>query len=295
MQKNLSSIVKFLGYASGAAANNIDCALGPWYLYYHQNIFSKITTKVEWVNIFEASSVESGISVMPVVKDLSWQLGEAVANLAENEERFCVFGGDHSSAIGTWSGYAFAKRKYGDIGLIWIDAHMDCHTPYTSETKNIHGMPLAHLLGHGDAQLIHVLDDKPALKPENICLIGVRSYESGEAKLLKSLGVKIFFIDEVHKLGIAKVLSLAYQHVSKNTCAVGVSLDLDGIDPIDAPGVGCPVDNGIKGNELIKALRTEINSKNIMAAEIVEYNPIKDIDKKTAKLAVDLFDAIYGK
>lgn len=294
MKKNLLPVVKLLGYASGAAANNIDCALGPWYLYYHQELFTKLNTKVEWDNIFEATSVERGLNVMPVVKDLSLQLGEAVAKFAAQDQKFCVLGGDHSSAIGTWSGYAHAKRNFGDIGLIWIDAHMDCHTPYTSETKNIHGMPLAHLLGHGDKQLISILDDKPALKPENLCLIGARSYESGEAKLLKSLGVKIFFIDEVHKLGITEVLRQAYQRVSENTYAVGISLDLDGVDPLDAPGVGCPADNGIKGSELVSALRTEINVHNIMAAEIVEYNPIKDIGGKTAKLAIELFDAIYG-
>ncbi len=293
MTKN-SSDVKLLGYASGAAANNIDCALGPWYLYYHQHLFEKIKINIEWINIFEASSVESGISVMPVVKDLALQIGEKVAEFTEMQQRFCVFGGDHSSAIGTWTGYAFANRNLGDIGLIWIDAHMDSHTPHTSETKNIHGMPLAHLLGHGDDELITILDNEPALKPENVCLIGVRSYESGEAKLLKSLGVKIFFSEEVHRLGIAEVLRQAYQHVSKNTCAVGISLDLDGIDPVDAPGVGCPVVNGIKGSALVQALRSEINDKDIMAIEIVEYNPIKDIDKKTAKLAVELFDAIYG-
>jgi len=294
MKKNSSAVVKFLGYASGAAANNVDCALGPWYLYYHPELFAKLNIKVEWENIYEATCVEKGLGVMPVVKDLSAQLGKSVVKIAESQHRFCVFGGDHSSALGTWSGYASALRKSGDLGLIWIDAHMDCHTPYTSETQNIHGMPLAHLLGHGDNQLTNILDDDPALKPENICLIGVRSYEVGEAKLLKSLGVKIFFIEEVHELGIALVLRQAYQHVSKNTCAVGISLDLDGIDPKDAPGVGCPSDNGINGAELVRALRSEIKEKNIMAAEIVEYNPINDIEGKTAKLAVELFDAIYG-
>ncbi len=294
MKKNLSSIVKVVGYASGAAANNIDCALGPWYMYYHQNLFNKINTSIEWVTLLEASSVDSGLSVMPVVKNLSRNLGEIVIDLTKQQQRFCVFGGDHSSAIGTWSGYAFAKRVLGDIGVIWIDAHMDCHTPHTSETKNIHGMPLAHLLGHGDDYLVKLFDNEPSLKPENVCLIGIRSYESGEAELLKSLGVKIFFIEDVQKLGIREVLRQAYQHVSRNTCAVGLSLDLDGVDPIDAPGVGCPADDGINGDELIQALRTEINNKNIMALEIVEYNPIRDIDGKTAKLAVELFNAVYG-
>lgn len=294
MQNKLSSVVKLLGYASGVAANNIDCALGPWYLYYHQSLFSKISNKIAWGDIYQATSIARGLSVMPVVHNLSLKLAQAVVDITDKQQRFCVLGGDHSSALGTWSGFAFAKRKFGDIGLIWIDAHMDSHTPYTSETQNIHGMPLAHLLGHGDNQLMNLLENQPALKPENICLIGVRSYESGEAKLLESIGVKIFFIDEVNKLGVARVLREAYSFVSKNTCAVGISLDLDSVDPLDAPGVGCPAPNGINGVELVNALRSEIRDKNIMATEIVEYNPIKDIDKKTAKLAIELFDAIYA-
>lgn len=294
MHKKNSSDVKLLGYASGAAANNIDCALGPWYLYYHKNLFNAIDTEIEWVEIFEAHSIESGIGVMPIVKDLSQKTGNIVYQFTKSNQRFCVIGGDHSSAIGTWSAYAAAQRPNGDIGLIWIDAHMDSHTPYTSETKNIHGMPLAHLLGHGEPDFINLFDSQPALKPENICLIGVRSYEDGESKLLSSLGVKVFFIEDVKSIGINEVLRQAYEYVSKNTCAVGISLDLDAIDPLDAPGVGCPAKDGIEGIALVEALRNEIKDKNIMAAEIVEYNPIKDLDGKTAKLAVELFDAIYG-
>lgn len=294
MKKDLLPLVKIVGYACGAAANDINCALGPWYLYYHQQIFKKLSINLDWVNIYEAASVESGIGVMPVVKDMSKQLGQSVIDIAQAKQRLCVLGGDHSSAIGTWSGYAHALRDSGDIGIIWIDAHMDCHTPQTSETQNIHGMPLAHLLGHGDDYLVNLFDNNPAIKPENVCLIGIRSYESGEANLLKSLGVKTYFMEDLNKIGIDEALKQAYAHVSVNTCSVGISLDLDGIDPIDAPGVGCAVAKGIRSADLVRALRNEINDKNILAAEIVEFNPIKDIDKKTVKLVVELFDAIFG-
>lgn len=294
MKKNSPPVVKIVGYASGAAANNIDCALGPWYLYYHQQVFKNLTVDLDWVNILEAASMESGMGVMPLVKDISRKLGQSVIEIAGKQQRLCVLGGDHSSAIGTWSGYAHALRQSGDIGVIWIDAHMDCHTPQTSETHNIHGMPLAHLLGYGDVDLVNLFDTQPALKPENVCLIGVRSYESGEANLLKSLGIKTFFIDDVRKIGVREALRQAYAHVSANTCAVGISLDLDSIDPLDAPGVGCQVANGINGAELVKALQDEINDKNILTAEIVEFNPIKDIDNKTLKISVELFNAIFG-
>lgn len=294
MSKKSMSEVKLLGYACGAAANNIDCALGPWYFFYHQELFKQISVQAEWVRIVEASTEYSGIQVMPLVKEVAEDLGKEVIDLVQDQQRFCVIGGDHSSAVGTWSGYAHAMRSEGDVGVIWIDAHMDAHTPQTSETKNIHGMPLAHLLGYGDQDLVRLFDDKPALKPENVCLIGARSYESGEAKLLASLGVKTYFMDELQKIGVQQAIREAYEHLSAKTCRVGISLDLDSIDPKDAPGVGCPAANGLKAQELIDALKAEITGKNIMAAEIVEYNPVNDINGKTVKIAMELFDAIYG-
>ena len=294
MSKKSMSEVKLLGYACGAAANNIDCALGPWYFFYHQELFKQISVQAEWVRIVEASTEYSGIHVMPLVKEVAEDLGKEVIDLVQDQQRFCVIGGDHSSAVGTWSGYAHAMRSEGDVGVIWIDAHMDAHTPQTSETKNIHGMPLAHLFGYGDQDLVRLFDDKPALKPENVCLIGARSYESGEAKLLASLGVKTYFMDELQKIGVQQAISEAYEHLSAKTCRVGISLDLDSIDPKDAPGVGCPAANGLKAQELIDALKAEITGKNIMAAEIVEYNPVNDINGKTVKIAMELFDAIYG-
>ena len=294
MSKKLPPEIKLLGYACGAAANNIDCALGPWYFFYHQELFKQISVQVDWVNIFEASTEFSGMHVMPLVKEVARDLGEEFINLVAKQQPICVLGGDHSSAVGTWSAYAHAMREQGDIGVIWIDAHMDCHTPQTSESKNIHGMPLAHLLGRGDKDLVKLFDDEPALKPENVCLIGTRSYESGEANILSSLGVKIFFMEDLKKISLQQAIREAYSYVSANTCSVGISLDLDSMDPKDAPGVGCPAADGINPQELIAALQAEITGKGIMAAEIVEYNPVKDINGKTARIAMELLDAIYG-
>ncbi|OGV28943.1 MAG: hypothetical protein A3E88_02610 [Legionellales bacterium RIFCSPHIGHO2_12_FULL_35_11] len=288
------NIIKLIGYASGVAANNVDCALGPWYLYYHQHLFKDLCLKLQWESLIEASALERGMQVMPVVLDIVTKLGKAIIPLAKNSDQFCVFGGDHSSAIGTWSAVAHANRERGDIGLIWIDAHMDCHTPYTSETKNIHGMPLAHLLGEGNESLINIFDNFPAFKPENVCLIGVRSYEDGEALNLERMGVKVYKMPEVKSKGLMETITEASKLVSKNTCGFGISLDLDGIDPLDAPGVGCPVPNGINGRELVKSL-TSLNTRdNFLGLEIVEYNPIEDVDGKTVKLAVELFNAVFG-
>lgn len=286
--------IHLIGYASGIAANNTDCALGPWYFYYHPELFRHHGLDVSWHGIVQAASLQRGIDILSIIKDKAHELGGLVKSSTENARRFCVLGGDHSSAIGTWSAVAHTHRQRGDIGLIWIDAHMDSHTPETSETKNIHGMPLAHLLGKGDTHLVNLFDTMPALKPENVCLIGARSYEAGEEALLNSLNVKIIGMDEINRDGIRAAIQTAVEHVSRHTIGFGISLDLDGIDPLDAPGVGCPVPSGISGQELVSAFENIPMIKAHLGLEIVEYNPIKDVDHQTAKLAVELLHAICG-
>jgi arginase len=294
MKNQMQQVIKLIGYASGVAANNIDCSLGPWYMYSHQDIFNELGFEVEWQTILKATSKDSQLEAMPAVVDIVTKLAKTVLPVAKAQEQFCVIGGDHSSAMGTWSAVAHANRARGDIGLIWIDAHMDCHTTSTSETKNIHGMALAHLLGQGNHDLTSIMDANPAVKPENVCLIGVRSFESGEKEIIERLGVKVFGMDEVKQQGLTKVFEKASLLVSKSTCGVGISLDLDGIDPIDAPGVGCAVPDGINGSELVKALKPLASSIDLLGLEIVEYNPVLDIQGKTAKLAMELFNAVYG-
>lgn len=294
MRHQVKHVINLVGYASGIAANNIDCALGPWYLYYHPALFYDAGVDVKWHKIVETASIKRGMDVLPLVTTKVHELGLTVMPFASSHAPFCVLGGDHSSAIGTWSAVAHVNRNQGDIGLIWIDAHMDSHTPTSSETKNIHGMPLAHLLGEGSPDFVQLFDNFPAVKPENICLIGVRSYETGEKEILERLGVKVIKMEEIGQRGLEAVLIEAFAYVSQTTCGVGISLDLDGIDPNDAPGVGCPEPNGIKGHELVNALKKICSEQSILGLEIVEYNPLRDLDRQTAKLAVELLHAIYG-
>ncbi|MDF1827771.1 MAG: arginase [Legionellaceae bacterium] len=287
--------MKLIGYASGMAANRIDCALGPWYLYYHQQLFSQIGFQVEWEAMIQAASPKKGMDVLPLVMQSITELGLAVLSCVKKNKPFCVFGGDHSCAMGTWNAVAHAERHRGDIGLLWIDAHMDCHTPETSKTKNIHGMPLAHLLGQGHPDLINLFENKPALRPENVCLIGIRSYQPEEKAMLDRLGVTVFYMDDIKTYGLDNILKKAYAHVSQSTCGVGISLDLDAIDPGDAPGVSCPARHGISGTELVGALRNLILDKNFLGLELAEYNPMRDIDNKTTALMMDVFASVYKK
>uniref|UniRef100_A0A914Z5H5 Arginase n=1 Tax=Panagrolaimus superbus TaxID=310955 RepID=A0A914Z5H5_9BILA len=154
--------------------------------------------------------------------------------IGEREE-LLVFGGDHSCAIGTWSGVASSIRPHGDLGLIWVDAHLDSHTPESSPTGNLHGQPVSHLLGYGNAHLKTVGDKFPKLKPENLVFVGIRSFEPPETEFLQKLGVKIFYDEEVTKRGINDVMLEAIDRVSHKTYGFGMSIDLDGFRIDDAP------------------------------------------------------------
>ena len=292
--RGLSEGLELIGFASGVAANIIDCALGPWYLYYHPELFNTIDVDVHWQSMIQTTATQHGRQALPFVEKNIEELGRTVLPFAKQHKPFCVIGGDHSCAIGTWSAVAHSNRSDGDIGLIWIDAHMDSHTPATSLTQNIHGMPVAHLLGEGIESLCHLFDREPKLKSQNLYVIGIRSYEEDEAKLLTRLGVNLVYMEEVQQRGIEDVLSVACQTLAQTTCGFGISIDLDAIDPLDAPGVGCPEPNGIRGGALVSALKTIQYQKPLLGLELAEYNPIRDQDGKTAKLMIDLIHAVYS-
>lgn len=286
--------LNLIGYASGIAANNRDCALGPWYLYYHPELWDDLSFKIHWQTIIKAhAQAQGGLILQPLYRSLK-KLGHAVLKAQHQQKVFCVLGGDHTSAMGTWSAVAHFCRPQ-DIGLIWIDAHMDSHTPRDSLTHNYHGMPVAHLLGYGETCLVHLLDKQPKIKPQNLCLIGIRSFEASEHHFLQQQGVKIFYQQDILTHGIHSVLQQAYQHVTRHTSGFGLSLDLDGIDPMDAPGVGCPEPHGIAADALINALGTFhfMDQPSFLGMEIVEFNPLSDINQKTAQLIPRLIEAVF--
>ncbi|MCR9192155.1 MAG: arginase [Gammaproteobacteria bacterium] len=289
----MSKTVALIGFASGVAANNPDCALGPWYLYYHPQLLQQLSTPVFWHAMIKTTSLTHGTDVLPLIEESLIELSQAVFTCVQEKQAFCVIGGDHSSAMGTWSAVAHAYRGDGDIGLIWIDAHMDSHTPETTHSHNMHGMPLAHLLGQGVENLCQILDEHPKLLPQNICLIGIHAYEEEEHEFLKQRGVKIYFMEEVQVRGVDVVLTEACDIVRANTCGFGVSIDLDAINPKDAPGVGYREAGGMNGKALQDALRVMPHKEEILGFEITELNPIRDEKGKTAELLVDLMQAMY--
>jgi len=282
-----------LGYASGMGGVDPKTAEGP--LTIQHSSFIKTPEDYQWTSIIHPRHSDE-FSDVEVISYSCVELAKAVSDLTKKQKNFCVIGGDHTSAIGTFSGVFHAMQDQGDIGLIWIDAHMDSHTPETSISGRLHGMPLACLMGYGYPSLTGILEQAPKIKPENLCLIGVRSFENGESELLERLNVRVYFIEEVQERGVSVVLEEAIKQVSANTVAYGISLDMDAIDPEESPGVDVPEANGMNGFELSKAMAAIISDPKLIAMEIVEFDPSRDRLRKTEKLLVSLLDIIrHGK
>lgn len=285
-----------IGYASGIAGLDEGCADGPLVLKHNdiQQQFAAIGIDAYWLDMLLPNKELK--NKVRSVADLAARLSHLTNTLVEQHQLFAVIGGDHSSAIGTWSGAAFACYSRGSLGLIWIDAHLDSHTPQTTESGNIHGMPLACLLGYGDPLFTTIASNHAKLLPENVAIIGVRSFEQGELKLLKKLGVRILFQEEVEKIGISAALEIAHRIVTHSTVGYGLSIDMDVLDPHDAPGVGNPVPNGISTIALSDALTNYSTDPALIGIELVEYNPHLDHDNFTKNAVIKLlFSLMQGR
>ena len=221
------------------------------------------------------------------VAKLCGLLGSAVADSLRHGRLPCVLGGDHSCAGGTWSGVARALR--GEFGLVWVDAHMDSHTPRTSHTGRLHGMPLAWLLGEDDDPLYGLTSG--VVDSQHVSIVGVRSFEREEAERLKRLNVRVFMMEEVRRRGLDSVLAEALVIATSGTAGYGVSIDLDVVTPEEAPGVGTPVAGGARAAELAHALQQISRQPGLVALELVEYSPRQDRDGCSARVAVDLLAA----
>jgi arginase len=207
-----------------------------------------------------------------------------------------ILGGDHSIAVGTVSGIAaYCRRKRKKLGLLWIDAHGDINTPATSPSGNIHGMPLAAVLGLGPRDLAHIGGSYKKVDPAHVALVGVRSLDDGERKHLKQIGAHVFTMSDIDQQGIHRVMKKALARVTDGTDYVHVSLDLDAVDPTIAPGVGTPVKGGLDYREAHLIMESISDSKAMTSLDIVEVNPILDENNTSAEFAVELVQSAFGK
>jgi len=212
-------------------------------------------------------------------------LAEEIKSTVEQNLFPLIIGGDHSIAMATWSGVTTALHAEQQFGLIWIDAHMDAHTPETRAKGKwggmYHAQPVTALHGMGQAEICKYINDTPKLAAEHFSLIGVRSYESGEKENLEKLGVRIFYMDEVNERGFEQCFEEAQSRAKTGTKGYGVSFDLDSIDPDQAPGVGTWEPDGLQADDVIAAMQGLINDSHLKALEIVEYNPHRDAQRQT--------------
>ena len=225
------------------------------------------------------------------VSRLCGELAAAVGEAMSRDALPCVLGGDHSCAGGTWTGVARGLHARGAhaLGLVWVDAHMDAHTPRTSHSGRLHGMPLAWLLGQDDDPLYGLATG--VVEAQHVALVGVRSFEPEERERLEGLGVRIFYMDEVRTRGLDAVLADALAIATRDTSAFGITVDLDVVSPDEAPGVGTPVPGGVSGADLTRALEGIGGRDDLAAVELVEYSPRLDPTGRSARVAIEILRA----
>jgi arginase len=207
-----------------------------------------------------------------------------------------IIGGDHSLAMGSVAGIsAFHRERNEEIGLIWVDAHADMNLPGVSPSGNIHGMPLSHLLGYGDADMNSILGTKPAVKPGNVVLIGVRDVDSLEREIVRESGVKVFTMRDIDDLGMAAVCRETIEIVTNGTAGFHISFDVDGCDPSVMPGSGTLVPGGISFREAHQLLEYCADTGRMTSMDVVELNPFLDDKNVSAERAVTLVQSAFGR
>jgi arginase len=229
----------------------------------------------------------------PIV-DVGQRLADRVAQSMADGHLPLVLGGDHSLSLGSVMGAARGHK----LGLIWLDAHGDFNTHATTPSGNIHGMPLAAICGYGASSLVTLGGaerDGAKVDPHNIAVVGARDIDPEERKLLQSSGVAVYSMEAVDRLGIKEVMHRAIEIACRGTDGIYLSLDLDGIDPMFAPGVGTPVTGGLTFREAHLAVELLAETKRLVGMDLVEVNPILDRTNMTAELAVQLALSAWGK
>ena len=220
------------------------------------------------------------------------ELADAVTSALIAKEFPLILGGDHSIGLGSITG---VTRVYKDISVIWIDAHADFNTEDTTPSGNIHGMILAALAGIGNSRLTDIGGWAPKLDPQKIIIVGARELDFGERELLRSHHVHVFTMSDIDQRGISNVMSEALSIAEKASDGIHLSLDMDALDPVHAPGVGTPVRGGLTYREAHLAMELIANSGRLIGMDVVEVNPILDRENATALLAVELVMSALGK
>ena len=230
------------------------------------------------------------------IADACTHLANLVLEIHTDHRTPIVLGGDHSIAVGTMSGMAESfRRQNAKIGLMWFDAHADFNTPQISPSGNVHGMPMAAIMGYGPIELTRIFGFSPKIQPERAVMIGIREVDPQERELVKSSGVRVFTMKEIDRRGIGSVMDEALSIVTKDTDGFSVTLDADFLDPYESPGVATPVRGGADYREAHLAMEMVADTKKMVSFEIAEINPILDVQNKTAHFGMELILSAFGK
>ncbi|PYR71424.1 MAG: arginase [Acidobacteria bacterium] len=230
------------------------------------------------------------------IADACTHLANLVLEIHTDHRTPIVLGGDHSIAVGTMSGMAESfRRQNRKIGLMWFDAHADFNTPQISPSGNVHGMPMAAIMGYGPIELTRIFGFSPKIQPERAVMIGIREVDPQERELVKSSGVRVFTMKEIDRRGIGSVMDEALSIVTKDTDGFSVTLDADFLDPYESPGVATPVRGGADYREAHLAMEMVADTKKMVSFEIAEINPILDVQNKTAHFGMELILSAFGK
>lgn len=239
---------------------------------------------------------ESRAKFLPEILEVCRRTHELTRDALRQGSFPLILGGDHSLSVGSVSAVAahYAERKER-VGLIWFDAHTDMNTPETTPSGNIHGMSLSILTGHGPPELLELGGPVPAVRPENVCVLGARAIDEPEKEVVRERGVRVFTMSEIDERGVSSCIDEAITRATNGTGGFHLSFDLDGIDPMVAPGVGTPVAGGMTFREAHLVCEKAARSRRMLALELVELNPVLDAENRTGRLAVGLAASALGK
>lgn len=242
------------------------------------------------VPVPEATSNPTGLHYVEAIAATCQRARAGLRDLPDNAIPV-VLGGDHSISMGSISGVA---RPGVRTGVLWIDAHADLNTPETSPSGNVHGMPLAHLLGHGEPRLLDIWGGGAVLEPRDVVFIGLRSLDRDERAFVREHGIRAYTMKEIDKRGIAAVAADALAHLA-HVDRIHVSFDADALDPDLAPGVGTPVAGGLTYREAHLLMELCADAGSVGSCDLIEVNPILDVQNRTAHIMVEMAESLFGK
>jgi arginase len=285
--------VKIFGVPVDLGSRPLGVEMGPSAIRYAGLIDALKFNEIEYIDYgdLRIDRQKNGNGSIDEIARLSNEVAELVDEAIGEGYIPIILGGDHSASVGSIAGAAKNHRR---VGLLWLDCHPDANTPETSPSGNVHGMTVAISLGYGYPQLVNCASFSPKILPENVCIIGAKDIDRGEREFLERLDIKMFTLSDIEKFGIVEIYEQALSLVSKKTDILHVSVDIDVLDPVLAPGTGIVSRGGLSYREISYIMENLAKNNAPKSIDIIEINPLLDVRNQTAELAVELLLRALG-